>query len=159
MLIVYYSYTGRTKKYIEKIKLYINCDILEIKPKVDITAKGFKSYIIGGYKSVRKQAPELQDYNCNLENYDFIIFASPIWALTYAPALRSFFEKENITNKKVSYLYTHEGNIINVDNRFRKALINNTIIQGIAINSRHDENNNFKKIKNWIDNIMKREIK
>ncbi len=153
--VVYYSYTGNTRKYVEKIKEYIDCDIIEIKPKNDMTATGFKSYVLGGHKSLIKQKPELMSYKFDSKDYDLIIFASPVWAFTYAPALRSFFEKEIIENKKVSYLCTHEGNLGGIGKRFKSALKNNEIIDGVDINMRKDAKENLVKFEDWLKTLVK----
>ena len=54
-IIVYYSYTGTTKKYVEKMQEILNCDLLEIKPKKDIKVKGFAAYVVGGLKVAREK--------------------------------------------------------------------------------------------------------
>lgn len=158
--IIYYSYTGTTKKYVEKIKSYINLEknsveLIEIKPKADIKVKGFTSYIVGGLKTFKKEAPELKEYSFNRDDYDFIIFASPVWAYTYAPSLRTFFETEKITDKKVSYLYTHRGTPAKTALKFEEVLAENKIISGLGINAKNKEDENFKELKMWIENILK----
>ncbi len=155
-VIVYYSYTGTTKKYVEKIKEFIECDLIEIKPKKDIKSKGFASYITGGFQSMKKDMPELMDYDFDIDDYDFLIFASPIWAYTFAPSLRSFFEKENIKNKKVTYFYTHKGGPGKSKQRFEEVLKENEIIEGFDINAYNDEEENFKDLEIWIKGIYER---
>ncbi len=152
-VIIYYSYTGTTKKYVEKMKELIDCDLVEIKPKKDIKSKGFASYITGGFQSMKKESPELMDYDFKRDDYDFFIFASPVWAYTYAPALRSFFEREEIKNKKVSYFYTHKGGPGKTKKRFEELLSSNEIIEGFDINAYDDERENLKKVEWWIQKI------
>ncbi len=152
-IIVYYSYTGTTKKYVEYMKSKIDCDLLEIKPVEDMKAEGFKSYIIGGYKSFIKETPKLQDYNFNQDDYDFIIIASPLWAAKYAPSIRSFLKNENIHDKRVSYFMTHRGGLRHAHTHFGEALHHNKIIHGLDINAKDSEKDNFEKIDEWLGGI------
>ncbi len=152
-IVVYYSYTGTTKKYVEKIKDRINCDLLEIKPKQDIKVKGFTSYIVGGVKSMKKQTPELVEYSFNQDDYDFIIIASPVWAFTYAPAMRTFLQHENIENKIVSYFMTHRGGPKEAHLHFTEALSKNMLKSGLDINEKDSEEQNLAKIDKWIGEI------
>ncbi len=50
---------------------------------------------------------QLQECSYDLDKYDFIIFASPVWAFTIAPALRSFLKKiKNLEGKKAACFLT-----------------------------------------------------
>lgn len=152
-IIVYYSYTGTTKKYVEKMQEILNCDLLEIKPKKDIKVKGFAAYVIGGLKVAKKDAPELQDYHFSAEEYDHIILATPVWAFTFAPAMRSFLEKEKLHGKKISYFMTHMGGPKKAMEKFKEALSGNIVLDGLDVNSKDSEEENLEKIKSWIKKL------
>ncbi len=151
---VYYSYTGKTKSYLEKVKSLVDMELIEIKPKEDIKAKGFTSYVLGGYRSLKKETPELNPYEFEVESYDVIVFASPVWAFSFAPAIRSFLLKEKIENKKVSYFFTHQGGPGKTKDKFEKILKGNEIIDGLDINVKEDENENVEKVKKWIETFI-----
>ncbi len=154
-VILYYSYTGTTKKYVNLIKNIIDCDLIEIKPKKDIKSSGrLSSYVKGGLKVLKKESPELEKYEFNKDDYDFIIIASPVWAYTYAPAMKSFLENESISNKKVSYFMTHRGGPRDAHSNFKKALEGNEVLEGLDINEKDSEKNNISKIEQWILNII-----
>ncbi|PID82355.1 MAG: flavodoxin [Clostridiales bacterium] len=147
---VYYSYTGKTKMYLECMREYIDLKLIEIKPKDDIKVKGFKSYVLGGYRSLKKETPDLIPYDFKIDSYDLIIFASPVWAFSFAPAMRSFFLKETIRNKKVSYFFTHQGGAGKTEERFKEILKGNEIIDGLDINVNKNKSENLIKIKEWL---------
>ncbi len=153
IIIIYYSYTGTTKKYVEYMQGILDCDLLEIKPKEDIKVQGFRSYFVGGYKSLTKQTPELEDYTFNKDEYDLIIIASPIWAFTYTPAIRSFLENENIHEKVVSYFMTHRGGLKHAHIHFGEALHDNKILHGLDINAKDSEESNYEKIEDWLGGL------
>ncbi len=142
-----------TKMYVEKMCTLLTCDALEIKPKNDIKVKGFKSYVVGGRQSMFKEAPELVDYDFNVDDYDMIIFASPVWAYTYAPAMRTFFTNEIIQGKKVSYFSTHRGGPGKVSEKFELALTGNEIIAGTDVNTKYDYEKNAAVFENWVETI------
>ncbi|PID29802.1 MAG: flavodoxin [Candidatus Cloacimonadota bacterium] len=151
---VYYSYTGTTEKFVNEIKSRLNCDVIEIKPEKDIKGKGFKSLIAGGFKAMMKSSPQLMPYEFKADNYDLIIFASPVWAGAYAPAFRTFFKKEVIKNKKVSYLFTHRGGKGKTEKRFEEALAGNKILPGCDINAKNNDKENFLKLAEWIKSTV-----
>ncbi len=152
--VVYYSYTGTTKKYVKKIKEKLDCELIEIKPKQDIKVKGYVSYLVGGVKSLKKDCPELEDYDFNKDDYDFIIIASPVWAYTFAPAMRTFIENEKIEGSKLSYFMTHRGGPRDAHSNFKNALKGNQILEGLDLNAKDDEADNILKLEEWLSKIF-----
>ncbi len=154
--IVYYSYTGTTKKYVNEIKNITECDLIEIKPENEMKSAGrLHSYLKGGMKVFKKESPKLKDYNFNKDDYDFIIIASPVWAFTYPPAIKSFLENEKISGKRISYFVTHRGGPKDVHNNFKMALEGNEITHGLDLNAKDDEEENIKRLENWLSKILK----
>lgn len=62
--------------------------------------KGFMKFLWGGKQVFSKKQPELLLFDKNPEDYDLFIIGTPVWAWTYAPALRTFFANTNLSNKK-----------------------------------------------------------
>ena len=112
--IVYYSMSGNTKyaadKIAEKIKAAEEIDIIRIEPKKAYPAKGAKKFIWGGKSAVMGETPALQAYEFHIEQYDRIIFGTPIWASTFAPPLRTFInENPDVRDKKISVFTCFSG--------------------------------------------------
>ena len=108
-LVVFFSYTGNTKKIAESIQKKLNCDILEIKP--------VKSYSTD-YKTVvdeeqnnesSKKKPEIQSIDKDLSQYDEIIVGSPIWWYTIAPVIRTFLSENDLKGKIIKPFATNAG--------------------------------------------------
>lgn len=108
-LIVYYSYEGNTELIAKAISDTFHFDCISIKPIKEMKSKGFAKYVWGGGQVVMKIVPKIEPININLDEYDFIIIGSPIWAGTYAPPIRSFIESTGCSSKKIAYFYTHLG--------------------------------------------------
>ena len=153
--VVYYSYTGTTKKYAEKIRDKMDAELIEIKPIKDIKAKGVASYVTGGIRSLKKKAPELMEYSFDSSDYDLIILASPVWAFTYSPAMRSFLEKEKLTGCKVACLLTHLGDPKEAVNKFNNAVSGNELAGSLDLCGKDDEGYNMNRLNRWIGNLQK----
>ena len=87
--IVYYSMSGNTKMVAEIIAKELSADLIEIKPVKDYPDKGARKFIWGGMKAVMGEKPQLNPYEFN-GDYDRIIFATPVWASSFTPPIRTF---------------------------------------------------------------------
>lgn len=135
VLIVYYSLEGNTKKISERIAKELTAELLEVKPKKDISSNNFKKYLWGGKQVIFKQQPELMPINVSINNFDVIIIGTPVWAGSYAPAIRSFLNQYTFNNKKIALFCTHEGGKGKIFNNFKKILeTNNTILDTMDLN-------------------------
>lgn len=78
-LVVYFSYTGNTRKIAEKVKEELGCDILELKP-VKPYSTDYQTVVDEEQNNESsKKTPEIQDINIDLNNYDEIIIGTPVW--------------------------------------------------------------------------------
>ena len=127
-LVVFYSYEGNTKFIAKTIADSINADILELKPVKDMKSKGFMKFIWGGQKVIMKQKPELTKFNIDPIDYDFLFIGTPVWAFTYSPALRTFFSKTKLRDKKTAIFCCHEGGMKKTLENMKKTLVGNTIV-------------------------------
>lgn len=153
-LIVFYSFEGNTKFLAEALAEHMQADILELKPVKERESKGFSKFVWGGFQAVMKQKPELVPYEFRAADYDLIIFASPVWANTYAPPLRSFFENEDIIAKKVAYFYTHQGGHSKMKEAFTEVLADNHLIGGIdLLTGKTDKMQNKQKLIEWSETL------
>lgn len=101
-LLVYYSFTGNTKIIADKIQEKINCDVLELKPKIPFLIDNYQE-IVDEWQSNEsaKKEVEIEDINVDLKDYDKVIIGTPVWWYTITPVVRSFLNKYDLSNKKV----------------------------------------------------------
>lgn len=110
-LIVFYSLSGGTEYISNVLKKELEADIITLQPKFKLKNKGFLKYVIGGFQTISKAKPRLENYNFNVKDYDTIIIGSPVWAGNFVPAIRSFIAKEDLTAKKVAvFVCCHDRN-------------------------------------------------
>ncbi len=155
-LVVYYSLEGNTKLIAENIAEEIGADILQLKPKNDIKSKGFMKYFSGGKKIIFKEKPELISYEINPEDYDVIFMGTPVWAGTYTPAFRTFFERTNLESKCIALFCCYAGSEGRTFREFKEALKDNNFISEMGFNDplKHDTEENKEKAKQWAREII-----
>ena len=89
-IILYYSYTGHTKKIAEKKALETGADIEEISEVKKLSK--LKAYFSGSFRAMKQKKAQIHPLKANLENYEKIIIMAPIWAGSPAPAFNNIIE-------------------------------------------------------------------
>jgi flavodoxin len=145
ILVVYYSFEGNTRFIAEVIAKELGADIQELKPVKDLKSKGFSKYIWGGRQVMTKKAPELQPLEKKPEDYDTIIIGTPVWAYTFAPALRTFFASHKLEGKKVALFMCHGGGPKEAMAKFETEVSGCTVIGKLDLNNVLDEETEQKK--------------
>ncbi|MFO7678151.1 MAG: flavodoxin [Thermoplasmatota archaeon] len=156
IVVVYYSYEGNTRFIAQCIAEEINADMLGLKPVKEMNSKGFFKYFWGGKKVVFKQKPELLAFDKNPNEYDIIFIGTPVWALTFTPAIRTFFSTIHLKNKKIALFCCHEGSMGKTLNNMTHHVSDNDIV-GVNdfFNPLKDmREQNKKKAKKWAGEII-----
>ena len=66
-------------------------------------------FIWGGSAVTFKKKPDLEPYSFNASDYDLVIIGTPVWASNFTPPLRTFFEDNDLTGKKIAVIATSAG--------------------------------------------------
>ncbi|WP_394922592.1 flavodoxin family protein [uncultured Robinsoniella sp.] len=88
--IIYYSYTGKTKKLAEKKVRKDNADLIEIKEKNRRSTVG--AYVVGSLAARRQKKAEIETVFADFSDYDRLIIMVPLWAGFPAPAFNNILE-------------------------------------------------------------------
>lgn len=153
-LIVYYSYEGSTAFYAKALAEHMGADILVLKPVNEKNSKGFTKFVWGGFQALMKKKPELLPYEFRASDYETIIFGTPVWAGTYTPPFRTFFENEDIVGKKVGFFYTHEGGEGKTKKHLEEILADNHMLGAIGIlTGKTEKEDNLKQLIRWSDTL------
>lgn len=107
--IVYYSYSGNTKNIVDMIKEKVSADVFEIKPKTPYSTDYDEVVDLGQDEVNSNTLREIEDININLDSYDTIILATPVWWYTYAPVVHTFLEKYDLKDKTIMPIVTNGG--------------------------------------------------
>ena len=90
-LVIYYSYSGHTKKIAKELAEKENADITEIK---DIHRPGkLKAYSLGCLAAMRGKAWPIMPLDVSLASYERIILLSPVWANNPPPAVHAILQQ------------------------------------------------------------------
>ncbi len=133
-LVVYYSLEGNTAYLAQTIGNELSADLLALQPVSDIKPSGAMRYFWGGRQVMGKAQPELQPYKLDLSAYTHLFIGTPVWANSYAPALRTFLESERVQEKQIGLFCCYGGAAGKCLTHLRTALPGNTIaVQGLGI--------------------------
>jgi len=108
-LVVYYSHSGNTKKGAMLISKVTGADVLELVPEraypkgMWATVDEFKKELAGDLRRA------ILPYDVDVSQYDTIYIGTPNWGDTLATPLRSFFDKEDLADKRIMPFVTHGG--------------------------------------------------
>ena len=106
-IVVYYSLEGSTEIVAKEIAAALNCDLLRIETIKKYASKGFMKFVHGGRDVFMNKKPALKPYEFDASKYDTIIFATPVWASNFVPALKTFIDAQKDALKGKHFnLYT-----------------------------------------------------
>jgi len=89
-LILFYSFSGRTRKLASQKASETGADIEEIFETKKMSV--LKAYTAGAFRAMKRRKTEIQPLKSQLNNYEKIIIMSPVWASNPAPAFNSIVE-------------------------------------------------------------------
>lgn len=90
-IVIYYGYGKHTRMIAERIKGKIDCDILEIKPRIPYS-NDYQTVVNETEDNLQtKETPEIEDIDANLDEYDKVILGTPVWwgAMRYGNPINS----------------------------------------------------------------------
>ncbi len=156
-LVIFYSFSGNTRLIAETIATATDADLLELKPKKEIPSHGFMKYVAGGKAALTKASPELMPLDKNSNDYDVLFIGTPVWAWTYAPALRSFFAAHPIAGKKIALFCCHGGGKGGIFTTMKDAVPGNQILGEIDFRDPLKNNTAYhiETAKKWAEDMMK----
>lgn len=146
-LIVYYSYSGITKRLAEDIALITDGDLRELKPQ--------KTYSFSYNTAVKEARKEIEKGYCPpliegtepIGNSGVIFIGSPNWLKTFAPPVLSFLRKVDLSGKTIIPFCTHGGGGFGRMIEDYKKECNNSIIKdGLALKGGYS----FDELQNWL---------
>ena len=89
-LVVYYSYTGKTKKIAQDLAKEKGAEIIELQEKAKRSK--FNAYVFGSMAARGQKSVELQNDKIDFSAFDSIVIAMPIWAGYPAPAINNIIQ-------------------------------------------------------------------
>ncbi len=159
-IILYYSLDQETKTLAEIISDSTGSEIKELILEEPTDRNDQKIYHWKGKKYMISKNPKIEDLEITFDDYDLIFIGSPVWELTYSPALKSLFENYEIKNKKIAIFYTHEGEKGNFLSEVKGLISENELVGYIDFYDPLNSNLESieEEISRWAIGIKEREI-
>lgn len=109
ILIVFYSYSGKTRRIAEMIQKQTGGRLSRIYPRQPYPAD-FDRLLTQVQEEVRSgRKPLLFSSEGNTDKYDVIFIGSPNWCGTIAPPLAAWIDENDLTGKKILPFFSHCG--------------------------------------------------
>jgi flavodoxin len=86
-VIIYYTFGGSTKNEAERLAVERDAPVYRVNEKRKRSF--FGTFITGIPWAIKRKAPEVEQIDVNLQDYDRIIIGSPVWASYPAPAFNA----------------------------------------------------------------------
>ena len=133
-VVIYYSYSGNMEEAANRASELTDADLIRITTKEEPKGKGFKAMLKGGHQALKGFKPIINVDGLDLSQYDTVILGTPVWAGTFAPAMRTFLENYPFTNKKVFLMATSaSGNAKKMIKNLETILENNAIVGAVSL--------------------------
>ena len=150
ILVSYFSANGTTKKVAEKVANALGGDLFEIEPKEKYTDEDLNWMNKQSRSSIEMNEnikPEIASTVPNLDKYDKIILAFPVWWYKEPTIIDKFLEENDMTGKNIYVFVTSGGS--SVDSSY-KSLQNNFSNLNFISGKRFTGNESEEDYKNWI---------
>ena len=153
ILVSYFSASGVTKEVAEKVATAVNADLFEIEPAqkytdedLDWTNKQSRSSV----EMSENIKPEIQNKVSNLEEYETICLAFPIWWYKEPTIIDKFLEENDMSGKTI-YVFATSGSS-SIDSTY-KSLKNNFPNLKFVSGKRFTGDESTEEYKNWIEEV------
>ena len=150
ILVSYFSASGRTKKVAEKVASAVNGVLFEITPKKKYTEADLDWMNKESRSSIEMNnniKPEIVNKVSNIDEYDTICLAFPIWWYKEPTIIDRFLEENDMSNKKI-YVFVTSGSSP-IDSTY-KSLQNNFPNLNFVSGKRFTGNEPEEEYKSWI---------
>ncbi len=151
VLICYFSASGITKMVAEKVSMAVNGDLFEIIPKEKYTKEDLDWTNNQSRSSIEMKnniKPEILNKIPNLDEYEIIVLAFPIWWYKEPTIIDKFLEENNMTGKSI-YVFVTSGSS-SIDSTYN-SLKNNFSNLNFMDGKRFTGNESVDIYKSWIN--------
>lgn len=157
VLVTYFSYSGTTKGYAEKIAQHTGADLFRIeaaKPytDADVDWQDPKSRVNVEMKDNPDSRPEIARKVDNMKDYDVVFVGFPIWWYIAPNIINTFLEAHDLKGKTIVPFFTsHSSGPGETDKHLHKSIkYEVTWKPAVRANGMND-----KELREWIDKAVK----
>ena len=158
VLVIYYSFTGNSKKVAEYVKNKLNADILELEPTVPFSSD-YDEVVEEWQNNDIKRDVDIKHINIDLYKKKKIVLITCTWWYGISPVMTRFLKDYDLSGKEIIVASSNAGWIGHCFKDY-KTLLPNSNIKGeldlvfSAEPGRRDEMlTTNKEIDNWINKL------
>ena len=158
ILIVYYSFTGNSKKVAEYVKNKLNADILELEPQIPFSSD-YDEVVREWQNNDIKRDVEIKPINIDLTKYKKVVLITSTWWYGITPVMKKFLKEYDLSNKDIIVASSNAGWIGHCFKDYENLLQNSNIkgeldLQFSSETGRRDEMLTSKnEIDDWIEKL------
>ncbi len=102
--VIFYSYSGITRRVAEGIRTASGCDLIEVTTKSPYTS--FSAYTKGVLRSRGVECDPIEPVEIDVSGYDFLIIGTPVWAWKPSPAINGAVRALKGCEGKMAVIFT-----------------------------------------------------
>jgi DNA-binding transcriptional ArsR family regulator len=102
--VIFYSYSGITRRVAEGIRYASGCDLIEVRTKKPYTS--FSVYTTGVLHSRKGACDPIDPEEIDVSGYDLLIIGTPVWAWKPAPAINGAVRALRGCEGKMAVIFT-----------------------------------------------------
>ena len=155
ILIVYYSYTGTTKRVAEHLQKLTNGDLYDIQPETKYSEDSNICTARLMAERASNNMPKLMGELPNISKYDLIIVGTPVWNGDFANPVMTYVQENNFEEKKVAPFWTYINDDGKTYQTCKELAKNGDILDGLPISSanRYNDTQLDNLLNNWLTKI------
>ena len=127
-LVVYYSFTGNSKKVANYVKEKLNADILELEPKIPFSTD-YDEVVAEWQNNDMKKDVEIKSIDKDLSQYKKVVLITCTWWYGISPVMKKFLKEYDLSGKDVLVASSNAGWIGHCFRDY-KTLLQNANIKG-----------------------------
>lgn len=107
-LIIYYSFSGNSKKVAQYVKEKLNADILELEPAIPFS-NDYDEVVAEWQNNDIKRDVEIKKINVDLKNYSKIVLITCTWWYGISPVMKRFLKENDLSGKDIIVAASNAG--------------------------------------------------
>lgn len=107
-LVIYYSFSGNSKKVAEYVTNKLNADILELEPATPFS-DDYDEVVAEWQNNDIKRDVEIKPINTKLSNYSKIVLITSTWWYGITPVMKKFLKENDLSGKDVIVAASNAG--------------------------------------------------
>lgn len=157
-IVIYYSFTGNSKKVAEYVKQKLNADILELEPKIPFSSD-YDEVVKEWQNNDIKKDVEIKPINVELSKYKKVVLITSTWWYGITPVMKKFLKEYDLSGKDIIVASSNAGWIGHCFKDYETLLPNSNIkgelnlVFSAETGKRHDMMTSYKDIDNWIEKL------